>query len=112
MARNKLILSHYEADMVLLPKVTNPNEVVEGMRLTVFAPNLPQRAIEPELLVQETLAHRTSIARDQQSIRGYFFQVPLEGGVIRVRYGDSLEGEVPERFMSKKLRRLPQDCQG
>ena len=112
-ARNTIPLSHYEAEMVLLPvDGKNQNEVVEALRLTVFAPNLPQRAIEPELLVQEVIAHRTSIARDQQSIRGYFFEMPPEGGAIHVRYGDSLEGEVRERFMRKRILPLPQDCQG
>ena len=62
------------------------------------SPMLPQRAIEPELLIGETIAARVSIARDQRSIKGYFLELPAEGQTIRVRYGDSQEGELRERF--------------
>ena len=112
MARNVLPLSRYEANMVLMPMHQGDTKVVEALRLVVFGPNFPQRAIEPELLVGETIAQRVSIARDQRSIRGYFYPVPADGQAIRVRYGDSQEGELRERFSRATIRSLPKDCQG
>ncbi|MDX6458165.1 MAG: hypothetical protein QOE55_1862 [Acidobacteriaceae bacterium] len=110
MARNALPLSHYEAEMVRMPLREGEDKVVEALRIVVFGPTFPQRAIEPELLIGETIAGRTSIARDQRSIRGYFFDLPGDGETIRVRYGDSQEGELHERFSHKAIRPLPKDC--
>jgi hypothetical protein len=110
MARNVLPLSYYKAEMVWLPVRDGEAKVVEAVRVVVFGPSFPQRAIEPELLVGEAIAKRTSIARDQQSIRGYFFDVPADGQAIRVRYGDSQEGELCERFSRDTIRPLPKDC--
>jgi hypothetical protein len=112
MARNVLPLSHYEADMVWLPVREGEAEVIEAVRVVVFGPNLPQRAVEPELLIGKMIAQRISIARDQRSIRGYFFDMPLEDAPIRVRYADSQEGELRERFSHEKVRPLPKDCEG
>ena len=112
MARNVLPLSHYEADMVLMPVRHGETKMVAAMRIVVFGPNFPQRAIEPELLVGEAIARHTSIAGDQRSIRGYFFDVPADGDAIRVRYGDSQEGELRERFSRHTIRPIPKDCQG
>src|SRR5215831_18955806 len=103
MARNVLPLSHYEAHKVLLPARQGEARLVEALRIVVFGPHLPQRAIEPELLVGTEVAQRTSIARDQRSIQGYFLQVPPDGQPIRVRYGDSQEGELRERFARAKI---------
>jgi hypothetical protein len=108
MARNTLQLSHYEARMVVMPE--DEGKEVETVRVAVFAPNFPQRAIEPELLVGEQIAHHTSIGRDQQSIQGYFRELPPDGAAIRVRYGDSLEGVLEERFARTKVRQLDSDC--
>jgi hypothetical protein len=111
MARNQLPLSHYEASMVRLPARKGEGELLEAVRLVVFGPNFPQRAIEPELLVGEEVAQQTSIARDQRSIQGFFVKPPPDGQVIRVRYGDSQEGELCERFSRAKIRPLPKNCE-
>jgi hypothetical protein len=110
MARNKLPLSHYEVGMVWMPEHEGERKEVEALRVVVFGPNFPQRAVEPELLVGEEIAQRTSIGRDQKSIHGYFFQIPHDGAMIRIRYGDSLEGELHERFSREKIRPLDKDC--
>jgi hypothetical protein len=68
------------------------------------------RALQPEILVGEQQAQMVEIARDQRSIRGYFLETPENGAVIRVRYGPSQEGELRERFDSKRIRPLPEDC--
>jgi hypothetical protein len=111
MARNKLPLSHYEAKMVWMPEREGEGKEVETLRVVVFGPDFPQRAIEPELLVGEEIAQRTSIARDQKSIRGYFFHVPPDDAAIRVRYGDSLEGELRERFARNRIRPPDKECE-
>ncbi len=110
MARNVLPLSHYDAAMVLIPRKEGEAKEVEALRVVVFGPNFPQRAIEPELLVGEQLAERTRIAADQKSIYGYFFKLPPSKVAIRVRYGDSLEGEVRERFQREKIHPLEKGC--
>jgi len=110
MARNKLPLSHYEAEMVRMPEREGGSVEVEALRVIVFGPSFPQRAVEPELLVGEEIAQHTSIGRDQKSIRGYFFRNPPDGALIRVRYGDSLEGELPEPFSQSRIRPLPKEC--
>src|SRR5258708_8509076 len=110
MARNVLPLSHYQAEMVLMPAREGEPKIVEALCVIVFGPNFPQRAIEPELLIGDTMAARISIARDQQSIRGYFFALPEDGQMIRVRYGDSQEGELSERFLRSAVRPLQKDC--
>lgn len=110
MARNPLPLSHYEAEMVRMPRHEGEDKIVEALRVIVYGPMLPQRAIEPELLIGKTIAARVSIARDQHSIKGYFFELPAEGQSVRVRYGDSQEGELRERFFRKTIRPLPKEC--
>jgi hypothetical protein len=110
MARNILPLSHYEAEMVRFPLREEDSKVVSVLRVTVFGPLFPQRAIEPELLIGNKIGRHTSVSRDQHSIRGYFVDLPSDGEIIRVRYGDSQEGEVRERFFQKAIRPLPKEC--
>jgi hypothetical protein len=112
MARNVLPLDRYEAQMILLPVRAGAAETVEALRIVVFGPNFPQRAIEPELLVGTQIALQTSIARDQRSIQGFFFKLPPDGEPVRVRYGDSQEGELRERFSRARVRPLPKACEG
>lgn len=110
MARNVLPLSHYEAHMVLAPLHEGDAALTEAVRVVVFAPNFPQRAIEPELMVGRQFADRVSISHDQRSLRGLFFKMPTDGEMIRVRYGDSQEGELRERFARERVRALPKAC--
>jgi hypothetical protein len=110
MARNILSLSHYEAEKVLMPWPAGGQKVVDAVRIVVFGPNFPQRAVEPEIVVGETVAQRTSISRDQRSIRGYFLQMPADGAAIHVRYADSQEGVLRERFSREKVRPLSKEC--
>lgn len=110
MARNILPLSHYEAEKVLMPSPAGSHKIVEAVRIVVFGPNFPQRAIEPEIVVGGTVAQQTSITRDQRSIRGYFLQMPPDGAAIHVRYADSQEGIVLERFSRDKVRPLTKEC--
>ena len=112
MARNVLPLDRYEAQMVLVPAPEGEGSTVEALRIVVFGPNFPQRAIEPELLIGPEIALRTSIARDQRSIQGFFFKLPPGGEPIRVRYGDSQEGELRERFSRERVRPLSRVCEG
>jgi hypothetical protein len=111
MARNELPLSDYRAEMVLLPAHVGATKLVAAVRLIVYGPHFSQRAIEPELLVGEEAAERISIAPDQQSLAGYYLQMPPDGARIRVRYGDSQEGEVRERFSRQTVRPLPKNCE-
>ena len=99
----KLHVSRWEAQSVLLPE--GP-----GTRITVFGDWFPIRAVEPEILVGEVTAERVEVSRDLRSVRGYLRKTPLEGARILVRYGDSQEGVLEERFAASKIRPLPQDC--
>ncbi len=108
MAKRKLEVTHYEAEMVLMPGRNGTRQVV---RVTVFGPNFPERAILPEMLADGLLAEAVSISRDQKSIHGYFFEIPKEGARIQVRYGDSQEGVVTELFSGRSIRPLPTECQ-
>jgi hypothetical protein len=112
MARRELTLTGYAGAMALVPSPKNEKDSVEALRITVFGPNFPQRAVEPELLVGRSAAQRVTIAPDQRSLRGYFFGMPPNGSRIRVRYGESQEGAVRDRFRRKDVRPLPADCQG
>lgn len=107
MALRELTVTHFQADLVLLPV---KGQVQAAVRITVFGPNFPQRAIVPEILVGEAFAHDVSIARDQQSIRGFLLQMPPEGASIRVRYGESQEGVLREPFRKGNVRPLPKEC--
>jgi len=111
MARSTLPLSHYVAELVRMPLDGWEDKVIEALRVVVFGPNFPQRAIEPEVLVGDALARRVSISPDQQSIRGYFLEIPEDGQAIRVRYGDSQEGELRERFSRQNIRPIPKGCE-
>jgi hypothetical protein len=108
MARRELTVTHYEAEYVLVPGKNGVTQ--QAVRTTIFGGAFPQRAVEPEILAGETSARGVSIARDQKSIRGLFDLEPPEGVPIRVRYGDSQEGVVPETFTRKKIRPLPKEC--
>jgi hypothetical protein len=109
MARNKLPLSHYEAAMVRMPLEGAGGKIVEALRIVVFGSYFPRREIGPELLIGQMTARRISISLDQRSIRGYFHELPEEGLSIRVRYGDSQEGELRERFSRETIRPIPKD---
>ena len=115
MARHPLPLSDYLAETVLFPlaeKTSGPyqEKLVEAYRITVVGEYFPQRAVEPELLVGESAAQQVTISRDQHRIWGYFYKLPREGEPIRVRYADSQEGELEQRFSRKKVRALPREC--
>jgi hypothetical protein len=110
MARKILPLSRYEAEKVLMPRGAGAHKMVEAVRIVVFGPNFPQRAVEPEILVGETIAQQISIARDQRSIRGYFFQMLPDGAAIHVRYAESQEGVLRQPFSREKVRPLPKQC--
>lgn len=99
----KLAVTSWEAQAVLLPEG-------KGIRITVFGDWFPVRAVEPEILVGEQAAERVEVARDQRSIRGYLRKPPKDGTPIVVRYGDSQEGILKERFSAGKIRPLPHDC--
>lgn len=107
MALRELVLTHYEADTVLFPV---KGQIQETVRVTVFGPYFPERAVAPELLVGDEPALGVSVARDQRSIRGFFPRLPPEGASIRVRYGDSQEGVVRELFRRDSVRPLPKEC--
>ncbi len=99
----KLAVRSWEAQAVLLPE--GP-----GIRITVLGDWFPIRAIEPEILVGEQPAERVEVARGQRSILGYLRKTPNAGSQIVVRYGDSQEGVLEERFDPAKIRPLPGEC--
>ena len=99
----KLAVRRWEAQAVLLPEGS-------GIRITVFGDWFPIRAIEPEILVGEMAAERTEVARDLRSVRGYLRKTPNDGAQVIVRYGDSQEGILEERFVASRIHPLPRDC--
>ena len=78
--------------------------------MIVCRPDFLQRAIEPELIADGNIALLTSIRCDQKSNCGYFLQIPPDETVVRVRYRDSLEAVLEERFTRKMIRPLDQYC--
>lgn len=112
MARRELSLDGYQGEMVLMPSSTDADKDIAVLRVTVFGPNFPQRAVEPEMLVGRTAAQRVSISPDQRSIRGYFPTMPRSGARIRVRYGESQEGTLEKAFQREDVRPLPTECRG
>ena len=109
-ALRRLVLSHYVAKTVLLPAHDPKLPAVAGICVMVTGEHFPQRAVEPEILVDEIAADFTRISVDQHTISGFFRKPLPEGGVVRVRYGDSQEGEVEQHFSSKSVQPLPREC--
>jgi hypothetical protein len=107
MPLRELAVTSYEARAVLLPF---DDKVEEAICITVFGPNFPQRAVEPEILVGHARAERVSISRDQKSIRGCFRNAPPEGARIVVQYANSQEGVLREPFSRRRIRPLPKEC--
>lgn len=105
-----LQLHRYAARRVLLPGNGERETVVEGIEITVFGDNFPIRAIEPEILVADQAAQGVAVAADRHSIRGYLRQLPADGSTIRVRYGDSQEGELRSAFRIEAVQALPTQC--
>lgn len=110
MARNALPVTHHEAQRVLMPAPGGRAGTIEAVRVTVFGSHFPQRAIAPELLVGGQRAEHVSIARDQRSLTGYFAALPREGAPVLVRYGDSLEGVLEQRFSHERVLPLRKSC--
>ena len=114
MARRELAVTHFEARKVLVPAEHGalPSEQTarEVLRVTIYGPNFPQRAIEPEILIGESRAQNVSIAPDQKSIRGIFTEAPSDDAEVRVVYGDSQEGVLKERFSRARIRPLTTEC--
>jgi len=100
----KLAVTRWDAQAVLLPEG-------QGIRITVYGDWFPVRAVEPEILVGEMPAERVRVARDLRSIHGYLREKPKDGATIVVRYGDSQEGVLAERFAAAKIRPLPRECE-
>lgn len=111
MARRQLSLEGYLGEMVLMPSGRDEKSTIQALRITVFGPNFPQRAVEPEILVANVAAEGVTISPDQRSIRGYFLKMPPTGARIRVRYGESQEGVVSEAFLRERVRPLPKGCE-
>src|SRR5260221_444637 len=107
MAIRELTLTRYAADMVLAPI---KGQVREAVRIVVFGPNFPERAVAPDILVGEQPAEHVSVARDQRRIRALLVEMPADGAVIRVRYGDSQEGVLREPFRRDQVRPMPKEC--
>ena len=103
-----LVLNYYDAQTVLVP--AKPGKPAPRLRITIYGENFPQRALEPEILVGGQLAQMVKISRDQRSIRGYLRKLPPDGSLILVRYGQSQEGVLEERFSSRRVRPLPKRC--
>ena len=108
MAAQNLVLHDYELQTVLLPG--KDDRPVKGIRITVTGAEFPMRALQPEILVGEESAEMVEITPDLRSVRGYLRKVPKDGAVIRVRYGQSQEGELRERVNLQRLRPLADDC--
>ena len=109
-ALRKLVLNHYQAKAVLLPALDPREPAVTGICITVTGQYFPQRAVEPEVLVDEIASDFTRISVDQRSISGFFRHSLPEGGLVRVQYGDSQEGELEQRFSAKLVHPLPREC--
>ena len=109
MARNQLPLDHYKATKVLMPGPGGTGRV-EAVRITVFAPYFPQRAIAPELIVGDMTAERVTVSADQRRLEGYLRHLPRATAAICVRYGDSLEGRLEEPLSRERIRPLPNHC--
>jgi len=62
------------------------------------------------MLVGGIASDFTRISVDQRSSAGFFRRSLPEGGVVRVRYGDSQEGELDQRFSAKLVHPLPHEC--
>ena len=77
---------------------------------TVAGQYFPQRAVEPEVLVGEIASDFSRISVDQRNISGFFRHSLPEGEVVRVRYGDSQERELEQRFFGKLVIPLPHEC--
>lgn len=103
-----LPIGHYDAVEVLV--ADDRGEEMVGIKITVYGDSFPVRALEPDILVGDQLATRVQVGPDQRSIRGFLAETPPEGAVIRVRYGQSQEGEVRERFSPERVRPRPQGC--
>jgi hypothetical protein len=99
----KLAVGGWEAETVVLPEG-------HGIRITVFGEWFPIRAVEPEILVGNLVAERTEVMRDLRRVRGYLRKMPKDGARIVVRYGDSQEGVVKQRFDSKRVRPMSDQC--
>jgi hypothetical protein len=107
-ARHVLQLTRIEAELVIYPG--EGDEVLEAVRVTVYGPIFPQRALVPELIVGKAKAERVSISPDGCTIRGYFRTLPAEGSSVTVRYGNSLEGTLRKAFLRRSIRPVPIEC--
>jgi hypothetical protein len=112
MARREMGLDGNQGEMALMPSSTDVNNDIAVLRVTVFGPNCPQRAMEPKMLVGRTAAQRVSISPDRGSIRDYFPTMPRSRARIRVRYGESQEGTLEKAFQREDVRPLPTECGG
>jgi hypothetical protein len=80
---HQLELTGFDAETVLLPDENG--DAVEAIRITVYGPTFPQRALLPELWVGKARAERVTIAPDGRSLRGYLRARHLEQSSIVVR---------------------------
>jgi hypothetical protein len=109
-ALRKLVLHHFEAKAVFLPARDPKQPPVTGTCITITGQYFPQRAVEPEVVVGDIASDFTRISVDQRSISGFFRRSLPEGGAVRIRYGDSQEGELEQRFSATLVHPLPGEC--
>jgi hypothetical protein len=105
---HRLELTGIRANTVLLPD--ERGDAVEAIRITVYGPTFPQRALLPELWVGKARAERVAIAQDGRSLRGYLRARPPDQSSIVVRYGASQRGTLDGAFRHHLIRPLPKGC--
>ena len=108
MTVHQLELTGFEAETVLLPDENG--DAVEAIRVTVYGPAFPQRALLPELWVGKARAERVTIASDGRSLRGYLRARPPDQSSIVVRYGASQRGTLDRVLRHRLIRPLPKGC--
>jgi hypothetical protein len=107
---HQLELTGFDAEHVLFPDENG--DAVEAIRITVYGPTFPQRALLPELWVGKERAERVTIAPDGRSLRGYLRTRPPEHSSIVVHYGASQRGTLDRALRHRLIRPLPKDCEG
>ncbi|NJL09655.1 MAG: hypothetical protein HC908_03975 [Calothrix sp. SM1_7_51] len=73
------------------------------LQITLFGKGFLIISFDPQIMIGNIQLQDYEILSDEETIVGYLYETPPEGGVISIDYGLDARVELPERFSLSKL---------
>lgn len=88
------------------PGLAAPGVVAEDslpIKITLRGQCFMISSFDPKIMIGKVQLKDFETLSDQCTIVGYLYEIPEEGSVISIDYGEGRRAELPERFSLKRL---------